>query len=167
MAPLVVALVLGSALLHASWNGLLRAGADRLWSIAVMSAMSGAAALLLTMFVPLPAPAAWPFVIASAVIQTGYCLFLVRAYRDGHLSQVYPIARGTAPLLVAVGAAIFAGEVLSPVALAGLLLVSGGIIGLAFGRDRPDLASTLFALACGGCVAGYMVTDGLGARLSG
>src|SRR4051794_2262289 len=121
MAPLAIALVLGSALLHAIWNALLRAGADRLWSIAVMSAMSGAAALALTFVVPLPAPAAWPCVLLSAAIQTGYCLFLVRAYRDGRLSQVYPIARGSAPLLVAVGAAVFAGEHLSPVAIAGLV----------------------------------------------
>ena len=167
MSPLIIAAVLGSALLHASWNALLRAGADRLWSIAVMSAMSGLAALALTFVVPPPAPAAWPYVVGSAVIQTGYCLFLVRAYRDGHLSQVYPIARGAAPLLVALGAAVFAGEQLSPVALAGLAMVSGGIMALALGKDRPDLASSAFALACGVSIAGYMVVDGLGARISG
>ncbi|HEY8003942.1 MAG TPA: EamA family transporter [Phenylobacterium sp.] len=162
--PLVLGLVLASALLHASWNALLRSGADRLWSITVMCAMSGVAAATAAVFLPLPAPAAWPFVVLSASLQIGYCLFLVRAYRDGLLSQVYPIARGAAPLLVALGAAVFAGEHLAPRAIAGLAMVSGGIVALSFGRDRPDVRSTLAALATGAFVAGYMVSDGLGVR---
>lgn len=165
--PLVLGLVLASALLHASWNALLRSGADRLWSITVMCAMSGLAAALAVPFLPLPAPAAWPFVLLSAALQIAYCLFLVRAYRDGLLSQVYPIARGVAPLLVALGAAVFAGEHLASRALVGLALVSGGIVGMSFGRGRPDVRSTLAAVASGAFVAGYMVSDGLGVRAAG
>jgi drug/metabolite transporter (DMT)-like permease len=167
MAPLVVVLILGAALLHATWNALLRSGADRLASITVMSVMSGAAAGITCLVVPLPAPAAWPFVFLSAALQIAYCLFLVRAYAHGQLSQVYPIARGSAPLLVALGAALAAGERPTPAALAGLVMVSAGIIGLSLGRDRPHLSSTLAALAAGALIAAYMVSDGLGVRWSG
>ena len=167
MPPLVLSLVLASALLHASWNAMLRSGADRLWSISVMCAMSGVASAAILPFVPLPAPAAWPFIVLSAALQVGYCLFLVRAYRDGLLAQVYPIARGTAPMLVALGAALFAGEHLGVRALVGLALVCGGIMGLSLGRDRADLRSVLAALICGAFIAGYMVSDGLGVRRAG
>ncbi len=167
MSPLVLSLVLASALAHASWNAMLRSGADRLWSISVMCAMSGLASAAILPFVPLPAPGAWPFVFLSAALQVGYCIFLVRAYRDGHLTQVFPIARGTAPLLVALGAAVFAGEHLGPRGLAGLALVCGGIVGLAVGKDRPDIRSVLAALTCGGFIAGYMISDGIGVRRAG
>ena len=167
MTPLVLFLVLASALLHASWNAMLRSGADRLWAISVMCAMSGLASVAILPFVPLPAPAAWPFVFLSAALQVGYCLFLVRAYRDGLLGQVYPIARGTAPLLVALGAAVFAGEHLGGRGLLGLGLVCGGIVGLSFGKDRADVRSLLAALICGAFIAGYMVSDGMGVRRAG
>jgi drug/metabolite transporter (DMT)-like permease len=99
-------------------------------------------------------------------VQIGYALFLVRAYRQAGLAQVYPIARGTAPLLVTLGAALVAGEHIAPLGLAGVALVSGGIVAIAFGRGRADAASTLAAVACGACIAGYMVIDGVGVRLS-
>ena len=167
VAPLVLALVLGSALLHASWNVLLRSGADRLWSITVMSLVSGLAAALAVGFLPAPAVASWPFAALSGALQVGYCLALVWAYEKGELGQVYPIARGAAPLLVALGAAVFAHERLSPLALAGLALVSCGIVGLSLGRQRLHVHATLLALASGGFIAGYMVCDGIGVRLSG
>ena len=167
MAPVVVALILGAALLHATWNALLRSGADRLAAITVMSVMSGSAAGIACLVLPLPAPAAWPYVVFSASLQIAYCVVLVRAYAHGQLGQVYPIARGSAPLLVALGAAVTAGERLSPVALAGLVMVCGGIVGLTLGRDRPRLASSLAALGAGALIAAYMVTDGIGVRLAG
>lgn len=167
MAPNVIALILGAALLHATWNALLRSGADRLASITVMSVMSGAAAGVLCFVVPLPAPAAWPYVVFSAALQIVYCVMLVRAYARGQLGQVYPIARGSAPLLVALGAAVVAGERLSPVAIVGLFMVCGGIVGLTLGRDRPHLSSSLAALGAGALIAAYMVTDGVGVRLAG
>jgi hypothetical protein len=164
---LVFALVLASALLHAAWNVLLRSGADRLWSITVMSLVSGLAALIALAFVPTPALASWPYAAFSGALQVGYCLFLIWAYEKGELGQVYPIARGAAPLLVALGAAVFAGERLSVPAVGGLVLVSAGIIGLSLGRERLNAHATALALASGGFIAGYMVCDGLGVRLSG
>lgn len=165
--PLIVALLLGSALLHATWNVLLRSGEDRLWSVTVMSLVSGLVGALGALLLPAPAVASWPYAAFSGALQVGYCVFLTWAYEKGEFGQVYPIARGAAPLLVAVGAAVFAGERLSPGALAGLVLVSSGIMGLSLGRDRLDAPTTLLALATGGFIAAYMVSDGIGVRLAG
>jgi drug/metabolite transporter (DMT)-like permease len=167
MTPLVIGLVLGAALLHATWNALLRSGGDRLWSITVMSMTSAVVAAPFVLLLPAPAMASWPFIALSAALQIGYCLFLVRAYRDGELAQVYPIARGVSPLIVTLGAAVIAGERLAPTDLAGIALVSAGILGLAFGKTRPGLHSTLAALATGCFIAAYTLTDGVGARASG
>jgi len=166
MAPLVVALVLCAAFANASWNALLRGGADRFWSMTVMCAVSAATALPFLLLLPAPAQACWGLIALSATLQVGYCVFLVRAYEHGGLAQVYPIARGTAPLLVTVGAAVVAGERLPPAALAGVALVSLGIMALAFGRARMAARPTLLAAATGGFIAAYTVTDGVGARLS-
>jgi drug/metabolite transporter (DMT)-like permease len=168
VAPLTVALLF-AALLHASWNAILRSGSDRLWSITVMTALGGAMALALDLALgwPAPDPASWPYIAVSSVLQIGYCLFMVRAYRDGRLGDVYPIARGTAPLLVTLGAWLAAGEHLTGPALAGVLLVSVGIMTLAIGRDRPDGRTLAAALAAGAFIASYMVVDGLGVRHSG
>ena len=169
MAPLTVALLLFAALLHASWNAILRGGADRLWSITVMAALGGVMAVAVDLLLgwPAPAPASWPYMAGSALLQVGYCVFLVRAYRDGHLGHVYPIARGVAPLLVTLGAWLVAGERQTPFELAGVLLVCAGIMTLAIGRDRPDVRTLGAALACGAFIACYMVVDGLGVRRSG
>jgi len=167
LTPLVIGLVLGAALLHAAWNAILRSGADRLWSIVVVTMTSASVALPFVFILPLPAQASWPYVGVSAVLEIVYCLLLARAYRDGDLAQVYPMARGTAPALVTLGAAAVAGEQLSAAALLGVALVSLGIMALALGGARPSGKSTAAAIATGVFIAAYTVTDGLGARLSG
>jgi drug/metabolite transporter (DMT)-like permease len=167
MSPLAVGAVLGAALLHATWNAVLRGRADRLWSITVMSLMSGALGAVAVVLLPHPAAASWPFIALSATLQIAYCVALVRAYRDGLLAEIYPIARGSSPLLVTLGAWLLAGERLSPAAMGGIVLVSAGIIGIAFGRARLEMRSLLAALATGVLIAAYTVTDGLGSRLSG
>ncbi len=113
-----------------------------------------------------PAASSWRYLGASALLQIGYCLFLVRAYRDGELTHVYPIARGTAPLLVTVGAALFAGESVGTAGALGVVLISGGILTLGSGRTRPDRRSTFAAVASGCFIASYMVTDGVGVRFA-
>ncbi|HEV2531771.1 EamA family transporter [Phenylobacterium sp.] len=167
MSPLVIGLVLASAVMHASWNAILRSGADRLWSMTVMCALGALIALPVALIAPAPAAASWPYMAGSAALQIVYALFLVRAYRHGQLAHVYPIARGAAPLLVTLGAAVVAGEQLAPMSLLGVVLVSTGIGAIAFGRGRADAVSSLIALATGGFIASYMVTDGVGVRLSG
>jgi drug/metabolite transporter (DMT)-like permease len=163
----ITIVVLVAAVLHASWNALLRAGSDRLWSMTVMCAAIGIACALLVPFVPLPLSASWPYLILSAVIHVGYSLFLVRTYRAGDLGQTYPISRGSSPVLVTLGAAAFAGEVPGPAALVGVALVSGGIISLAFQGRGVGKAGLLGALGTGCLIGAYSVTDGIGGRLSG
>ncbi len=167
MSPFVLALVLCAALLHASWNALLKSSADRLGSLAVMTIGAGLGALPLIFFLPLPLAASWPYIALSAVLHTGYNLFLIRAYRIGDFSQSYPIARGSSPLLVTLGAALFVGEEMSMLTLLGVILISVGIISLAHIKDRVNLAGPIAAFTTGAFIAAYTITDGMGARASG
>jgi drug/metabolite transporter (DMT)-like permease len=166
--PLQITLVvLFAALLHASWNALLRAGSDRLWSMTIMCMAIALVCVVVVFFVPLPEPASWVYVIASGILHVAYNVFLVRTYRVGDLGQTYPIARGTSPLLVAVGGAVFAGEQLDSVNLTGVLLVSGGIIALAFQGRSVGRSGLIYALGTGCFIGAYSVVDGIGVRLSG
>jgi drug/metabolite transporter (DMT)-like permease len=167
MSPTIVGLLLASALIHASWNAILRSGDDRFWSMAIMCFVGSLTALPFTLFVAAPTIASWPYIALSSLLQIGYALFLIRSYRDGHLAHVYPIARGSAPLLVTIGAAIFAGELPQFWALIGIVLVSVGIVTLMLGAHRPSPHSVISALITGLFIAGYMVIDGLGIRASG
>ncbi|WP_070156941.1 DMT family transporter [Sphingobium phenoxybenzoativorans] len=160
-------IVLLAAILHASWNALLRGGGDRLWSMTIMCLAIALACAVMVPFVPIPTTASWGCVALSALLHTGYNLFLVRTYRQGDLGQTYPIARGASPLLVSLGAAIFARELPGVLNLAGVLLVSGGIIALAFQGSTIGRQTLLFALGTGCFIGAYSVTDGIGARLSG
>jgi drug/metabolite transporter (DMT)-like permease len=163
----VFACVMCAAVMHASWNAVLRGGDDRLWSMTLMMmaiiGVSGGALF----FVPWPSAASWPYVIASAVIHTVYNFSLVRTYRAGDLGQTYPVSRGSSPVLFALGAALFARETLSLMSAFGVALVSAGIVSLAFeGRKlRADYLPAAFAT--GVLIGAYTVIDGIGVRLSG
>jgi drug/metabolite transporter (DMT)-like permease len=167
----IVALMLLSALLHASWNGLVKAETtDRLVSFAVVMLTGAAAGLVLLPFAGSVATTAWPFLVASAIVHYCYYVTLLNAYAYGDLSHVYPIARGSAPALVAIASALVAGELLSLGEIAGVALVSVGIASLALGRASAGgdgLKATLYAFATAGLIAAYSVIDGLGARHSG
>jgi drug/metabolite transporter (DMT)-like permease len=167
VSALVTALVLCAALLHASWNAILRGGSDRYWSIVVICATSVVVALPVVALSPLPARGAWPFLAISTILQDLSCLLLVRGYRDGDLAQVYPIARGSSPLMVTLGAVIVAGEHPSAVTLSGIALISGAILILALEKARPTPATLAVALSIGATIAAYTLSDGLGARRSG
>jgi len=163
----ITLLVLFAALLHASWNALLRGGVDRLWSMTIMCIAIAVASAVAAAFMAAPAAASWGYGVLSALLHVGYNLCLVRSYRVGELGQVYPISRGTSPALITLGAAAFAGESIAPGALLGIALVSGGIISLALrGRSLP-VPSLPHALGTGCFIAAYSVTDGIGTRLSG
>lgn len=163
----IATIVLFAALLHASWNALLKGGSDRLWSMTIMGIATSIACAVLLPFLPLPHRASWPCLVGSALLHVGYNIFLIRAYRSGEFGSAYPIARGSSPLLVTLGAAAAASELPSPSGVAGIILVSGGIISLAFrGRRLPE-AGIFYALGTGVFIAAYSVTDGIGGRLSG
>ncbi|WP_434652873.1 EamA family transporter [Pseudomonas sp. R3-56] len=163
----IISLVLFAALLHASWNALLRGGADRLWSMTIMCIAIAVTCVVAAAFMVPPAAASWGYAVLSAVLHVGYNLFLVRSYRVGDLGQVYPISRGSSPALIALGAAVFAGESIAPGVLLGIALVSGGIISLAFRGRQLSVPSLPYALGTGCFIAAYSVVDGIGARLSG
>lgn len=167
MSTSIAAIVLLSAFLHALWNALLHGGRDRLWTMTVMNLAMLAVAIAAIPLLPAPERASWPYIVASGFLEVGYNLFLIQAYRYGDLGQAYPIARGSSPVLVAIGAMVLAGEWLSPFATIGLLLVSVGIVALAFNGRRLDVRSTGMALATGCFIAAYTVVDGIGVRLSG
>ena len=168
LEPLTLLLVLLAAVLHASWNALVKHG-DALMRMALVNAMASLCALPLLLAVAVPARASWPYLLASVIVHQGYYAFLVLGYQVGDLSQIYPIARGSAPLLVAVGAFTFAGETLSVPGMVAVLLICAAILSLAFGGgpQRGSGAPVLFALATGITIAGYTLLDGLGGRLAG
>jgi drug/metabolite transporter (DMT)-like permease len=168
---LLVPLVLLSAVLHASWNAVVKAAhADRLTTQSLVIWTSVAAGAAVIPFVPAPAPESWPFIALSTVVHTLYYVFLLLAYRDGELSRVYPIARGTAPLLVALFATLLVGETLSLPQAVGVVLVSLGIVSLTFESGLPkgsERHSIIAALLTGLTITAYSLIDGMGVRRSG
>lgn len=167
MHPGVIALTLSAAALHAIWNALLRSGEDRLWSVTVMSFATTAAAVPAAIVLPTPLPSCWSYIAISAVLQVGYSILLALAYRHGELGQVYPIIRGSVPLLVTLAGFVLASQRLNGLGLLGIVLVSAGILGLASGKARVSTKTSLLALGTALFVASYVTADGLGVRLAG
>jgi len=167
MSSLAIGLTLLAATLQASWNAILRGGIDRLWSITIMSLSTIVVTVPLAIALPLPLPASWPYIVSSACLQIGYCVFLVSAYRHGELSQVFPVVRGSVPVLVTLGGLLFAHQHPRPLALLGIALVASGIISLAVGKERTQTKSVVLALGAGLFIASYVTIDGLGVRVAG
>jgi len=161
--------VLGAAIMHAGWNAIVKVGLDRFSSILLLSMAQGGIALCLLPLFPMPLGAAWPWVAASALLHSGYKLFLIRAYEHGDLSQVYPLARGTAPLIVALVGALFLGEVMTPGKTAAVVTIALGVIVMArggTGLGRHSSKALLYALGTACFTASYTLVDGVGARLA-
>ena len=165
--------VLLAALLHASWNAMIKGGRDVLMDTAAIVVGAGVIALPCLFLVPLPAPASWPYIIASIVTHVAYYFFMVSAYRSGDLSLVYPLMRGVAPLLTGVLAIVWMHEWPGPLGWTGMLLISLGVVALAFRPPRLGPAlhghgrAVGYALANAVVIAVYTIIDGSGARLSG
>lgn len=160
-------IVLVAALLHASWNAMLHGNRDRFLSMTWMSLAIAAVATFVVLVTPWPARAAWPYLAASGLVHIVYNISLVRSYRRNDLAQAYPIARGSSPLLVTLGAAAFAHETIGPLHVLGIAMISGGIIAIALQGYRVSRAGALAALTTGATIAVYTVIDGMGVRLSG
>ncbi len=166
----ITLLVLLAAFVHACWNALVKAGRDPLLMIATVSGVSCAISAALLPFVTPPARAAWPYIAAGVLTHSGFKLFLILAYRAGDLSRVYPLARGSAPLVVAAFSGLVAGEVLGRWELAGVALISLGLASLTFEPQRAgrtDAIALGCALATGVFIGAYTLVDGLGVRASG
>jgi drug/metabolite transporter (DMT)-like permease len=177
VTPLVVAAVLTAAVTHAGWNAIAHGIRDQLVAFALIGAADIACGAVIAAYAPLPAPAAWPYLIASVILHIGYQALLMRAFRLGDFGQVYPVARGTAPLVVTVLALVLVQEQPGPWQTAGVAVACAGLVGLAaWGlrrRDadadtaRPTGPALLAAVGTGCAIAVYTVVDGIGVRASG
>ncbi|WP_256106078.1 EamA family transporter [Streptomyces sp. ODS05-4] len=172
MTPLVAGAVLTAAVSHASWNAIAHQIRDKLVSFTLIAGGGALIGGVLACLAPLPAPAAWPYLGLSAVLHVAYMLLLMRSFTLGDFGQMYPIARGTAPLVVTVLAAVLVHEIPDGQQLTGVAVACAGLVGLAVwgirGAGRsPHWPALLAALATGLAIAGYTVVDGMGVRSAG
>ena len=169
MPASVFVMVIASAALHAGWNALLKIGLDRFLTASLIQIGAGAIALLALPFVPVPNAAAWPWIVLSALLHIGYNVFLSRAYQYGDLGQVYPLSRGSSPLLVAGLSVLLLGEVLPGGQLFGLAVLVAGIWLMAVrgGSGKASRGLLLCALMTALFIASYTLADASGARANG
>lgn len=162
----VYALVLLAAIAHAAWNAMIKTSGDRLLMLAAIRAVGLLTGGVAVFLVPAPAPASLPFLAGAAVVHYVYYGFLLNAYRVGDLSQVYPLARGVAPLVVALSTVLFITDPKGPLSGPGVLLIAFGVVSLSrFGAAR-EMRAVAFALGTGLAIAGYTLLSGLGVRVA-
>ncbi len=169
-AAAVPTVVLASAVLHAVWNGLTHGLRDKLAGFTLISLASAGCGAVLVCLAPLPAPAAWPYIAASAALQVAYQLLLLRAYQLGDFGQMYPTARGTSPVVVALVSTTLLGHSLPAGQALGIAVVACGLAGLALADGIPgraQLPALAAALGTGVMIASYTLVDGSGVRVSG
>ena len=155
-----------AAILHAGWNALVRRDADRSAATTSVAAGGVVVGVALLPFLPRMAWAAVPYVLSSSFIHIAYYALIARAYRHGELSVAYPIMRGLAPLIVTVAAALFI-ETPGPVVIAGIAVVTAGIVSLGIDGLHRQHGGLAAAVANSVVIAAYTLVDGLGARASG
>ena len=160
--------VLAAAAMHAGWNAVVKIGLDQFLSVTLVSVAAGVVALFCLPFTEVPTGAIWYWLLASAVLHTGYKMFLIQAYKAGDLGQVYPLARGAAPLIVAAVSLAALEEGLDTANLSGIAVLVAGVwlMSLHGGHQvhRLNRAAVLFAFGTSCFIAGYTLVDGLGAR---
>ena len=168
MSLFVFLAVLCAAALHATWNALVKVGLNRFQTMLVLSIAQGTMGLLMILAFPTPAKEAWPYLLATGLVHTAYKLFLAAAYEHGDLSRVYPIARGAAPMMVALIGLLILSDPVTPMQYIGIFLIGVGIMTMARGIFTGAEATKLLplALASALCTATYSILDRVGARLS-
>ncbi|MFK7865692.1 MAG: EamA family transporter [Pseudohongiellaceae bacterium] len=170
MSPLILSAILLAAILHATWNALIKISGDRLVIMAATTAITSILTLPLLVYLPLPSPSSWVYLALSAAIHTFYMLVLVRAYGKGDFAQIYPLTRGSAPLLTAVLGLAFLRETMSATESLGMALIVAGIFALALETNKGKLQLTrsalFYSLLTSFCIACYSMIDGIGVRVS-
>lgn len=160
--------VLMGALLHAAWNALVKSSTDKALDTALIHLIGSLVAIPGVVLLGWPPAEAWPYILTSMLIHIGYYVALAGAYQHGDLGLTYPLMRGTAPMLVALASILGLGEVLSPMAWAGVLGVSAGVLMLGLSRHALDSPRAVaFALANACIIATYTIVDAYGVRASG
>jgi drug/metabolite transporter (DMT)-like permease len=173
MDSFVFTAVLFAAACHAGWNAVIKTGLDPLTSTMLVTTGAGIVSLALMPVAGLPPPEAWPWVIASVVIHLFYFIGLSEAYQAGDLGQVYPLARGSAPLMTAGVTTLFLGETLNVLGWTGIVTLAVGVLLLSLrggraGAERHlDRRAIYFALFTAVTICLYSVVDGIGGRTSG
>lgn len=171
LTPLVFGAVLAAAVMHASWNALLKIRLEPILAMALIASVCSVLACFALPFVGWPRIEALPWVLASMVLHLGYYVCLTESYRRADLSQMYPLARGSAPLLTALVAVLLLRERMAALPAVGILALGSGIVVMAFGggreRARADPVAVGFALATATTICGYTLVDGIGARVAG
>jgi drug/metabolite transporter (DMT)-like permease len=165
----VALLVLLSAAMHAGWNFVVKASADRFLDFTGLVLAGGLVAACVLPWLPVPATASWPWLATTTVIHVGYYLLLMQAYKHADLSIAYPLMRGSAPVLVALVAPL-AGDTPSSGLMLGILLVAAGIalpVGIGIRRGSVSRSGLGYGFTTAGVIALYTMFDGIGARLSG
>lgn len=166
MTLTVFAILLFAALLHASWNAIVKAGTDKLYSAISVSGSAAMIALVLLPFSPQPAMASWPYLVISCALQVVYTVLVARTYQFSDMSQTYPLMRGTAPLLVALVSVLVLGDPLSGLAWCGIGVVCLSILTMALAGRMQSRKGIWLALINACFIAGYTLVDGTGVRLS-
>lgn len=166
---ILVPVVLTAALLHASWNAILKFIPDKLTASLLMTVSSGVIAGGATFFTAVPDRSAWVLLVTSSALHVGYFLMLIKTFEIGDFNQVYPLARGLSPVVVA-GFATALGDPMSRHQTVGIAVVCGGLATLVFSAGRPKRAqgkALFWAVMTGLSIAVYTVTDGIAVRHSG
>lgn len=156
--------------MHGGWNVLIKLKLDRFLSLCLIQVVIGVMGIAMLAVFPWPSAASVPYAITSGLLHFGYNLFLIRSYRTGDLSQVYPIARGTAPLLTLVGVWLATQERPALAGIAGIAVLVAGLWAISLGGRkalRLDGMTLFFALGTAAFIAAYSIVDGLGSRVSG
>jgi drug/metabolite transporter (DMT)-like permease len=165
--PLTVfAVIILAALLHASWNAIVKAAPNKLLTTIMVATAAAGISVALIPFLTEPSPSSFPYAVASALLQIIYFLLLARTYHVADMSQVYPLMRGTAPLIVAIVSTFQMDDALSPFAWIGLTAICLGIFIIALGSSLKDRRGMRLALLNALVIAGYTLIDGLGVRKS-
>ena len=162
----VFCILLFAALLHASWNAIVKAGNDKLYSAIGVTGSAALIALLLLPFAPAPSAASVPFMVASTILQVIYTVLVAKTYQISDMSQTYPLMRGTAPLLVAIISVLFLGDHLSTLAWGGIAVICTAILAMALNSRSSSQRGVVLALMNAVVIAGYTLIDGTGVRLS-
>ena len=164
----IFAAVMLAAVLHSTWNGMVKKHKDKVISVSAIVFGHVPMALVVMLFMPLPTLESVPYIILSAIIHQGYQVYLISAYKFGDLTKVYPVARGTGPIVATLISILVLGVVFSKFQIISIILISFGIIilGLLSKNSQNSNKALIYSLATGFFIGIYSLTDGYGARIS-
>ncbi len=167
MSSTVFFIVMLGAVLHATWNAIVKSAPDKLLGTIMITAVSAGLSCAILPFLTAPTRASFPYAVASALFQIIYFLLVARTYQVADMSQTYPLMRGAAPLIVAIVSAFQMKEAISLVAWIGVTVICLGIFNIALGSGRNARKGVRLALLNALVIAAYTLIDGLGVRRSG